>query len=70
MIDADQDQSTGPAIDGAPLRRIAAAAQAREAAQREVSAAVTAARDAGLPWAAIGAALGISRQAAVKRYGC
>ncbi|MGP5641028.1 hypothetical protein ACTXPS_16500 [Brachybacterium tyrofermentans] len=51
---------------GAKLASLAIAAQQLDAITRE---AVTASRDAGLSWSQIGAALGVSRQAAHQRYG-
>lgn len=38
-------------------------------ARRDLQAAVDAARDHGLSWAAVGHALGVSRQAAWERFG-
>ncbi|OBB95932.1 hypothetical protein [Mycobacterium sp. 852002-40037_SCH5390672] len=57
------------ARDATHWRRIRAAVTSN-AGHAELEAAVAAARDAGDSWAMIGAALGISRQAAEKRYGC
>jgi len=54
--------------DAAPLRRIAAAREAAEAAERELRDAVRAAHAAGLSWTAIGAYLGVSKQAAHRKY--
>lgn len=54
--------------DGAPHRRIIAAHEALAAAENELRQAVAAARDAGYSWTLIGAALGISRQAAQQRF--
>jgi hypothetical protein len=56
-------------FDGAPLRRILAAARARAAAEQEVLAAVVEARQARLPWDMIGSYLGTSGEAARQRYG-
>ena len=61
--------ATHPARDAEHFRRIVAAATALEAARRELADAVAAARDAGDSWTAIGAALGVSRQAAFQRFG-
>lgn len=55
-------------VDGEVLRAIAAAAETRDTAQAAVAAAVARARDAGASWTAIGAMLGVTRQAAIKRY--
>ena len=52
-----------------PLARIVEAAAAAEHADTELHAAVTAARAVGVTWAAIGDALGITRQAAFQRFG-
>ncbi|MFT4189884.1 MAG: hypothetical protein QM621_15075 [Aeromicrobium sp.] len=68
-IEADADEPTGPAIDAAPLRAIADAVRARAASEASIRSGVEKAREAGLSWAVIGAALGVSRQAALKRYG-
>jgi hypothetical protein len=59
----------GKARVGRHMRRISAAADAVDAAQTELRAAVAAAREAGDTWAMIGVALGISRQAAYQRFG-
>lgn len=59
----------GDARDATHMRRIAAAAKTRDDADTELVDAVTAARAAGDTWAMIGAALGISRQAAYQRFG-
>jgi len=55
-----------PQIDA--LDWIAAAGQQLAAAHAGLAAAVTRARQAGHPWSAIGARLGISRQAAQQRF--
>lgn len=68
-IGADQDEPTGAALEAAPLREIAAGIVRRERAERDITQAVGRARAAGLSWAVIGAALGITRQGALKRYG-
>ena len=47
---------------------IAAAQHDADAAEHTLRAAVTRARQAGLPWTAIGAQLGVSRQAAQQRF--
>lgn len=57
------------ARDGRHMRRISAANEALDAAQAELRAAVTKAREAGDTWAMIGTALGITRQAAYQRFG-
>lgn len=54
--------------DAGHLREIIAAADDVTAAEDRLRAVVTAARDAGDSWAAIGAALGVSRQAAFQRF--
>jgi hypothetical protein len=51
------------------MRRIIAAAERVDEAEAELRAAVKAARDAGDTWAVIGLALGVSRQAALQRFG-
>lgn len=52
-----------------PLAAILAASKATTDAEQQLHDAVTAARTAGVTWAAIGAVLGITRQAAFKRFG-
>jgi hypothetical protein len=54
--------------DGDVLRDILSAVADRAAAQARIDAAVAHARVQGASWTAIGAMLGISRQAALKRY--
>lgn len=54
--------------DAAPLRAIRDAVAQRAAGERRVAEAVAAARGAGVSWAAIGAILGTSGEAARKRY--
>lgn len=54
--------------DAAPLRAIHNAVTERAATERRLADAVEAARDAGVSWAAIGAMLGTSGEAARKRY--
>nr|WP_246540832.1 hypothetical protein [Mycobacterium spongiae] len=65
----DSVEPEGPARDATHIRRIIAAAEALEAADGELTAAVAAAREAGDTWDAIGVALGTSRQAAYQRFG-
>lgn len=62
------DPATTIAKDATPLRSITEARRARVAADRALTEAVEAARAAGHSWAAIGNALGTSRQAAQQRY--
>lgn len=50
------------------LSEVTAALAAVEAAQARLATAVAAARDAGAPWTRIGAALGVSKQAAAARW--
>jgi len=54
--------------DPAPMKMLRRAMAARAAAERDIVAAVSAARDAGYSWAAIGALLGTSGEAARQRY--
>lgn len=57
----------GPTVD---LRGwIAAAQHEADAAEHTLNAAITRARQAGLPWSVIAAQLGVSRQAAQQRLG-
>ena len=67
-IEADEDEIKGGPYSAAPLRALRAAAANRRAAEEAVTAAVEAAKDSGVSWAAIGSAIGVSRQAAAKRY--
>ena len=55
-------------FEGAALRDLLAAVRARALAQAEIDAAVAQARAQGASWSTIGAMLGISRQAAFKKY--
>lgn len=55
--------------DAQHIRRIIAASASRDAAEAELRNAVEAAREAGDSWTAIGMALGVTRQAAQKRFG-
>jgi hypothetical protein len=59
----------GDGLDAAALRDIADAVTRQAATQREIGAAVAAARADGHSWAAIGAMLGTSGEAARQRYG-
>jgi hypothetical protein len=61
--------STHPARDGAGFRAILAASEGVGAAEQKLREAVLAARLAGDSWTIIGAALGVSRQAAQQRFG-
>lgn len=67
-IEADADEIEGGPFSAAPMRALRAAAAHRQAAEDAVTAAVEAARESGASWAAIGSALGVTRQAAQKRY--
>ena len=51
-----------------PLVAVLAASKATTDADQQLHDAVTAARQAGVTWAAIGEVLGITRQAAFKRF--
>lgn len=55
--------------DGVHLREIAAARNDLHAAEERLCAAVSAARDAGDSWSAIGVMLGTSKQNAYRKYG-
>ncbi|AXH98065.1 hypothetical protein [Ornithinimicrobium avium] len=63
------DSGTNPARDAVHFRRIQAARANLTDAEDELREAVQAARDAGDSWTIIGAALGITRQAAQQRFG-
>lgn len=60
--------TTHPARDTVHFRRIVAAQAELERAQAGLREAVAQTRVAGYSWAVVGAALGISRQAAHKRF--
>lgn len=56
-------------VDTSALGQIAKLAQQREALDEEVTAAVDAARRANRSWSEIGTMLGVSKQAAQRKYG-
>lgn len=62
------DPATTTARDATHFRAIIAASEAAELAADELRRAVAAARAAGDPWSMIGAALGVSKQAAQQRF--
>jgi hypothetical protein len=68
LLDMLPDEA-GTAIKRDRTRRVIAARNALEAAQRELSEAVQDAYDGGDSWLTIGTILGISRQAAHQRFG-
>lgn len=57
------------AQDATHFRRIIAAQRALEASREGLARAVNEAREAGDSWTIIGAALGVSKQAAQQRFG-
>lgn len=63
------DPSTAPSVDAQHFRAIIAANEHLAAAESELHDAVTAARNAGNSWTIIGAALGVTKQAAQQRFG-
>lgn len=65
----DLDPTTVTARDAVHFRRIIAARERVTRADRELRDAVRAARDAGDSWLSIGMALGVTKQAAQKRFG-
>ncbi len=67
-IEADEDRIKSGPYSGAPIRALRAAVANRRAADEALTAAVKAARASGASWASVGSALGVSRQAAAKRY--
>jgi hypothetical protein len=69
MASDDFDPDPSEFRDATPLRRVAAADEALERARRFLDSEVRAAHDAGHSWTAIGAVLGISRQAVRQRFG-
>ena len=56
-------------VDTAALRQLAKLAEQREALDDEVTKAVHAARRANRSWSEIGTMLGVSKQAAQRKYG-
>ena len=63
------DPASSDARDATQFRRIVAALDAVDQADTELRAAIAAAREAGDSWTVIGAALGVSKQAARQRFG-
>jgi hypothetical protein len=59
----------GRSASGASLRAVRKAFEAKASAERDLADAVTVARAEGHSWAAIGAMLGTSGEAARQRYG-
>lgn len=59
----------GPEADASDLRRIGRALSAAAEGERELAAAVAAARANGRTWGQIAVVLGVSKQAARQRYG-
>lgn len=64
----DLDPATVQARDAVHFRRIIAAKEGVAQAERELHDAVRAAREAGDSWLSIGLALGVTKQAAQKRF--
>jgi dihydroxyacetone kinase len=64
----DIDPAATPARDGTHFRAIIAANEAVASADGELREVVRAARAAGDSWTLIGAALGVSKQAAQQRF--
>lgn len=67
-IEANADEIKGGPYPADPMRALRAAVANRASAENALTNAVKAARDSGASWAAIGSALGVSRQAAQKHY--
>jgi hypothetical protein len=65
----DHEPAPGGVKDASALRAVADAFAHRAASERDLTAAVLAARADGHSWAAIGAMLGTSGEAARQRYG-
>lgn len=68
LDEMDPTELDAPAADSASLRRIRFALDAVVSSENELAEAVRLARDGGRSWNDIAAVLGISRQAAQKRY--
>ncbi|MDN5768252.1 MAG: hypothetical protein L0H96_13905 [Humibacillus sp.] len=68
MLD-DLDPAAVTARDAAHFRRIIAAQEGVARADRDLHGAVRAAREAGDSWLSIGMGLGVTKQAAQKRFG-
>jgi dihydroxyacetone kinase len=66
---SEQSASEREWRDGTELRAIDEAVQAFDAAEAQLHESVLAARAANYSWAAIGAVLGVSKQAAQQRFG-
>ena len=66
-----EDGNLGPGreVDGASLRAVRVAFEQKARAERDLTDVVTVARAEGHSWAAIGAMLGTSGEAARQRYG-
>lgn len=62
------DTETGVVRDRSAVDDIAAAVRARDEANEAIEAGVRAAREDRVTWVEIGAALGVSHQAAMQRY--
>ena len=65
----EHEPEVANARDAGPLREVRLAFQRRAASEQDLTDAVNAARDDGQTWAAIGAMLGTSGEAARQRYG-
>ncbi len=63
------DPATAIMRDRSAVTHIESAVHAKRVAEQDVKDAVLAARAAGVTWTEIGAALGITHQGAIKRYG-
>jgi hypothetical protein len=65
----DWESDASRTFDAAPLREVRACLIARAEAEKALIRAVAGARQAGLPWASIAMVLGVSAEAARKKYG-
>ena len=67
---ADQVATDGlVTVDTATLRQVSELAEQREVLESELAEAVRSARKANRSWSEIGAMLGVSKQAAQRKYG-
>lgn len=69
LMDLNPDDPAVQVGERTDIAEIEAAVAARREAEERVATAVRSARAAGMTWTVVGIALGVSHQAAIKRYG-